>query len=74
MRELKAVLETEFGLDLDGWELQSARGISANGLVIAGQGINPDGEYEAWIATLPEPSTGVLVSLGLLGFALVRSR
>ena len=70
MRELDQIL-TGLGLDLTGWWLESATGISADGRVIVGTGTNPNGDYEAWIATLPEPSAGLPalapVSLGLLG-------
>lgn len=67
MRELRAVLEDEFGLDLDGWSLSSARGISADGRVIVGNGTNPSGQREGWVATIPEPSTALLLAGGLLG-------
>ena len=63
MRDLKVVLESDYGLDLTGWELTSANSISADGYVIVGSGINPDGDPEAWIATIPEPSCFVLFSL-----------
>jgi probable HAF family extracellular repeat protein len=50
------------GFDLTGWLLGSAQGISADGMVIAGVGNNPDGNIEAWIANLrsdavPPPPT-----------------
>ena len=51
-----------------GWTLVEARAISDDGLTIAGWGLNPDGDSEAWITTIgfvPEPSTGLLFSLGL---------
>jgi uncharacterized membrane protein len=72
MRELKIVLETDYGLDLTGWTLISANGISADGLTIVGSGINPDGNPEAWIVTIPEPSCLVLFSLA--GLCVVRRR
>ena len=74
MRSLKWVLETEYGLtaELEGWTLQSARDVSENGLVIVGYGINPDGEPQAWIVTIPEPSTLMLLALG--GLVLLRRR
>ena len=53
MRNLKDVLENDFGLDLTGWTLFSAEGISDDGLTIVGWGSNnPSGYTDAWIATL----------------------
>jgi probable HAF family extracellular repeat protein len=52
IRDLKQVL-TGAGLNLSNWLLTSARAISADGRVIAGIGINPNGDGEGWIATLP---------------------
>ena len=63
MRDVKTVL-IDFGLDLTGWSLTDATGISANGNTIVGFGINPDGNKEAWIATIPEPGTVMLLGIG----------
>ncbi|MHC4085995.1 MAG: PEP-CTERM sorting domain-containing protein [Planctomycetota bacterium] len=38
--------------------------ISADGFTIVCNGINPDGYYEGWIATVSEPSTLLLLGLG----------
>jgi hypothetical protein len=49
----------DLGLDLTGWALTEATGISgatAGGHTIIGNGINPDGQQEAWIATIPSIS------------------
>jgi probable HAF family extracellular repeat protein len=73
-RVLKDVLIADFGLDLTGWDLRSAAGISADGLTIVGSGINPSGQPEAWIAVIPEPSTGLQLALGLAGLARLRVR
>lgn len=54
IHNLKELLENQYGLDLSGWQPQFARGISADGRTIVGWGLNPDGNTEAWIATLPE--------------------
>ncbi len=54
MRSLKDVLVNNFGLDLTGWKLEGARGISDDGVTIVGYGENPSGNTEAWIATLCE--------------------
>ena len=37
-----------------GWSLTRARGISADGRVIVGEGIDPDGTARGWIVTLSE--------------------
>lgn len=50
MRNMRIVLEFDYGLDLTGWTLNEANGVSADGLTIAGTGINPLGKQEAWIA------------------------
>ena len=52
-RNLKTVLENDFGLNLAGWTLGQARGISGDGSVIVGYGTNPSGQQEAWIAHVP---------------------
>ena len=53
MRSLRALLVDEHDLDLTGWTLMSANGVSDDGQTIVGVGVNPDGHTEAWIATLP---------------------
>jgi probable HAF family extracellular repeat protein len=66
MRSLKNVLQTEHGLDLAGWELLIAADISADGLTIVGTGQNPAGQIEAWVVTIPEPQTVVLIGTALM--------
>jgi len=74
MRDLKDVLITEFGLDLTGWQLTQARGISDDGATIVGYGVNPDGRDEAWIAVIPEPSSLTLLTVGVAAFLSGRRR
>lgn len=71
MRSLPAVLADEYGLDLRGWALWEATGISADGRTIVGNGVSPDGYWQTWIAQVPEPSTGVFL---LMSLALFRHR
>ena len=52
MRFLQDVLVMEHGLDLTGWVLEEAWGISADGSTIIGRGFNPDGNREGWIARI----------------------
>jgi probable HAF family extracellular repeat protein len=41
---------------LDGWNLNEATGVSGDGFTLTGNGTNPQGQTEAWLATL-EPDT-----------------
>lgn len=75
IRPIKSVLENDLGLDLTGWTLFEATGISGNGNVIVGSGINPSGFQEGWIAIVPEPSTNALLfGITALGLAFVFRR
>ena len=75
MRSLREVLlDLALGPILSGWTLLEATGISDDGLTIVGEGINPSGQSEAWIAVIPEPSTSLLLGLGLAGLAMLRRR
>ena len=74
MRGLMQVLMDQ-GIDMTGWSLTEARGVSADGLTIVGYGTNPLGQEEGWIATIvPEPSTALLLGLGLSALAATRRR
>ncbi len=53
MQSVRAVLVDQLGLDLTGWTLTSARGISADGQTIVGQAVNPLGDTEAFVAVIP---------------------
>jgi uncharacterized membrane protein len=52
MRRLVDVLCDDYGLDLGEWLLQVAMGVSDDGLVIVGYGINPEGNTEGWVVCL----------------------
>ena len=67
MQSLQNVLVAQLGLDLTGWNLAEATGISADGLTIVGYGIH-DGLTEAFIAVIPGPGAlGLLAVAGLCG-------
>ncbi len=55
MQELDLVLAA-LGLDLTGWTLGSAT-VSDDGRMLAGNGVNPAGDDEAWVAELPADIT-----------------
>jgi probable HAF family extracellular repeat protein len=58
MRNLEQVLSNEFKLNLGGWKLERATGISNDGLTIVGNGSNPNGQDGAWLAKLATASGG----------------
>jgi probable HAF family extracellular repeat protein len=53
MVRLEAVLRLFGVTGLDGWRLTDVEGISRDGMTLTGNGIDPDGHSEAWVATLP---------------------
>ncbi len=57
MRTLQSMLTIDYGLDLTGWELRMAHGISADGRVIVGWG-HHNGQTEPWVARLGGASGG----------------
>jgi probable HAF family extracellular repeat protein len=64
MQNLNDMLTDNYNLDLTGWHLTEAIGVSGDGLTIVGNGTNPQGFSEPWIATIPEPATMMLIGLG----------
>lgn len=51
--DFQNLLHREFGVDLSGWNLTEATGVSADGLTVVGNGVNPQGRGQGWIARLP---------------------
>ncbi len=71
MRNLRELLLSKNARGTEGWILEQANGVSADGQVIVGWGINPNGNNEAWLVDLtvvPEPSAAI--SWTLLGLAM----
>ncbi|MEK6674907.1 MAG: LamG-like jellyroll fold domain-containing protein [Planctomycetota bacterium] len=55
LRGIQELMVDDYGAaDTTGWTLFSANAISSNGLAIAGQGRNPEGNNEGWFFTLPD--------------------
>jgi probable HAF family extracellular repeat protein len=77
MRNLRDVLVSYGATNLDGWLLTEARGVSSDGGTVVGTAISPAGVRQAFVATIPEPSTLVLAALaatGLVSFRRSKSR
>lgn len=62
IQDLNVLLPDMYGIDLTGWQLTSAQHISADGKIIAGIGIGPNGS-DTWVFTVPEPSTFFLMAI-----------
>jgi len=67
------------GVNLTGWELIAATGVSADGSVIVGFGTDPQGLRESWLAQLPiaavpEPSTWAMMLIGFAGIGFISYR
>lgn len=57
--------QSSAGVDLSGWTLGGATGISADGTRIVGTGLGPAGRPEASMAVLPAPGAAALALVGL---------
>ena len=63
MRAIKTIL-SDAGIDLPGWNLYEAYGVSDDGLTIVGLGRDPTSiGLIGWIAVLPRPTTSVLIDI-----------
>lgn len=74
IRRLDEFVRVGLGLDIPGWTLTAATGISGDGRTIAGYGVNPSGLTQGFVVTVPAPSAPVAVLLGLSGGATLRRR
>lgn len=73
---MRSLVDILIGLNLgpaiQGWHLQDAIAVSADGMTVTGWGFNPDGNGEAWIANLGPPSVVEIPAasgVGLSAFA-----
>ena len=62
MRSVQDMLTDDYGFDLTGWSLSITEGISDDGKVVVGYGLNPSGNTEAWMAVLYPSLTCVAAS------------
>jgi len=53
MQSVLTLLQAAGVVTMAGWQLRSANGVSADGTVIAGDGVDPLGQFQGWIARLP---------------------
>lgn len=53
MRLIEAAVETDYGIDLGGWQLSGPLDFSTDGRTLVGVGVNPAGELQGWILELP---------------------
>lgn len=75
--DVREVLLSQGIGEFENWSSLTAFDVSADGKTIAGRGINPLGQTEAWVATIPEPSTfglAILATCGVVMFVMCRRR
>jgi uncharacterized membrane protein len=53
IRSIREVLTGRYGMNLDGWLLLAAWGVSTDGSTIVGIGLDPQGGQQGWRAVLP---------------------
>lgn len=63
VRKLRDVAVNDLGLDLTGWTLQRATGVSADGRVVIGYGNSPEGRREAWRLELAPDTERLVVNV-----------
>ena len=75
LRSVRQILESEFdlGTQLRGWKLRAATGVSADGTVVVGYGVNPQGNQEAWLAFLGDEHRPVVLAADTRAVAVARS-
>jgi probable HAF family extracellular repeat protein len=62
IRSVTALLRAA-GVLPEGWRLQGAAGLSADGRTLAGFGRNPDNFQEAFVITIPEPAAAAALAV-----------
>lgn len=59
LRSLEEVLVDGYGIDLGGWKLTKASAISNDGYIIAGYGLDPQGNYSPWAVSMSAECSAV---------------
>lgn len=76
-RSIAGILSSLGVVQRAGWTLRWATAISGDGTTIVGEGVNPDGRTEAWLArisSVPEPSALVLMGLAVTTAVACRAK
>jgi probable HAF family extracellular repeat protein len=68
MRSLRDILEEDLGVDLTDWTLDKPPVMSADGNTMIALATNPDGEVEAFVSYVPEPSGGLYAGIAMLAW------
>jgi len=68
MRSLREILEEDLGVDLTGWTLDKPPVMSSDGGTLIALATNPDGDVEAFVSYVPEPTGGVIPGIALLAW------
>jgi len=67
-------LLTGAGVDLTGWRLTGVSGVSADGLTLVGNGIDPLGQPQGWMAMIPSPGVPLVAGFAAIFSARRRAR
>lgn len=68
MVNLQELLVSAGVTNLDGWSISDATAVSADGLTVVGSASDPTGRTQAYVATIPEPSTLAFAASGAAAF------
>jgi hypothetical protein len=72
-QNFQSYLSSQYGLNLTGWTLNAATGITPDGTAIVGYGIDPQGYNEGFLVVVPEPGA-VIFLIGTASFVILGRR
>jgi probable HAF family extracellular repeat protein len=74
MHSIKAILAVQ-GIDMTGWVLSEAEGVSADGRVIVGRARRGSDPFVNYVAIIPEPAAlSMIAPIAMLSCAVLRTR